>query len=96
MCTVPIEPQESCAAADCLAGLQHPNGKGFKHQCETAVLAGPWHLDGFDTVLRAIDPELRATRTVSNCMVSECRHRRSGAGMEFEELLSSRVRPSER
>jgi hypothetical protein len=30
---------------------------------------------------------LRATRTVSNCMVSECRHRRSGAGMEFEELL---------
>ena len=55
MRTMPIQPQESCATADCLASLQHPNGKGFKHQRNAAVLAGPGYLDGFDTVLRAID-----------------------------------------
>src|SRR6516225_10788732 len=54
--TVPIQPQQPCATADCLAGLQHPNGKGFKHQCKATVLAGPGYLDGFDTVFRAIDP----------------------------------------
>src|SRR6266404_1371469 len=79
MCTVPIQPQEPCATADCLAGLQHPNGKGFEHQCKATVLAGPGHFDSFNTVLRELTLGMRATKTVSNCMVSKCLHRRSGA-----------------
>src|SRR5215510_13931727 len=55
MRTVPIQSQEPCATAECLAGLQHPNGEGFKHQCKATVLASPGYFDGFDTVLQAID-----------------------------------------
>ena len=56
MRTVPIQPQKPCAALDRLRGLQHPNGKGFKHQCKAAVLPSPGHFDGLDAVLGAIDP----------------------------------------
>src|SRR6516165_11075972 len=72
MRTVPIQPQEPCLTADCLASLQHPNGKGFKHQRKAAVLAG----QGTSMVLTPCSGQLTrgvgATKTVSNYKVSRC------------------------
>src|SRR5215831_12805113 len=79
LCTVPIQSQEPCATADCLASLQHPNGKASNISVKRLFLPA----QGTSMVLTPCSGQLirgvRATKTVSNCMVSKCRHRRSGA-----------------